>query len=308
MPLIRTLLLLAIAGISAGIVAGFLGFLHPAFDTAAHFRLHLAAGLAVLALAAAAFGARKWGAAAFVLALAGIASCWQVFPASAARASVQGNMHSLLFFNMRFDNREPQRVVEMIRRVDADIVMLTEYSRIWEPRLLPLRSRYPHFWQCAEWRDVGGTVILSRFPLDPQYCHAYAALGLARTQIDGRTVTLGAAHMRWPWPASGPRQLQALRPALAEIGPDALVAGDFNATVWSHAMASFARFGGLEIVPGIGSTWIAAPVPASLAPYAGLPIDNVLSKGAVTVHSARTLEPEGSDHLPVLVEFSVGAP
>lgn len=307
MPLIRTLLLLGLAGMSAAIVAGFFGFLHPALDTAAHFRLHFSAGLLVLASAALAMRAKAPGAAAIVVALAGIASCWQAFPVSAARATPAGKVHSLLFFNIRFDNREPERVVAMIRRTDADIVMLTEYSRIWEPRLIALRSEYPHFWHCAEWRDVGGTVILSRFPLTPQYCHDYAALGLARTKIDGKPVMLGAAHMRWPWPASGPRQLQALRPALAEIGPDAIVAGDFNATVWSDAVSRFARFGGLDVVPGIGPTWILSPVPASLARLAGLPIDNVLAKGSVEILSARTLPPEGSDHLPVLVEFAVQA-
>jgi endonuclease/exonuclease/phosphatase (EEP) superfamily protein YafD len=307
MPPFRTLLFLAIAGVSAAIVAGFLGFLHPAFDTLAHFRLHLSAGLVLLALGAFAMRAKAAGAATLALALAGIASCWQAFPVSAARATPAGKVHSLLFFNIRFDNPEPERVVAMIRRTDADIVMLTEYSRIWEPRLIALRSEYPHLWHCAEWRDVGGTVILSRFPLEPQYCHDYAALGLARTTIDGKTVMLGAAHMRWPWPASGPRQLQALRPALAELGPDAIVAGDFNATVWSDAVSRFAGFGSLDIVPGIGPTWILSPVPASLARLAGLPIDNVLAKGAVEILSARTLPPEGSDHLPVLVEFSIQA-
>ena len=37
----------------------------------------------------------------------------------------------------------------------------------------------------------------------------------------------------------------------------------------------------------------------------GLPIDQVFSKGDVEVHSVRTLEDSGSDHRPVLVEFSI---
>jgi endonuclease/exonuclease/phosphatase (EEP) superfamily protein YafD len=306
MPLL--LFHLALAGIAAAILAGFLGFLHPAFDTFSHFRLHLAAGLFVVSLASLAFRTRTPALAAMLLALGAAASCWQAFPsASASARAAAGELHSLLFFNMRFDNSEPQRVLDMIRRHDPDLVVLTEYSRMWEARLVTLEKDYPHRYHCAEWRDVGGTILFSRFPVEPGYCHAYAALGLVRAQIGGRPVTIGAAHMRWPWPASGPRQLEALRPALAQIGPDALVAGDFNATVWSHAMRKFANHGGLEIVPGIGPSWIASPVPASLARFAGLPIDNVLAKGAVEIVSARTLAPEGSDHLPLLVEFAVRA-
>ncbi|HSO47063.1 MAG TPA: endonuclease/exonuclease/phosphatase family protein [Rhizobiaceae bacterium] len=305
LPLLRLFLILAIAGISAAIVAGFVGFVHPALDTAAHFRLHLAAGLFVLAVAAIAMRARRAGGAAMVLALAAAASCWQAFPASFAGAAPQGKLHSLLFFNMRYDNPAPERVIEMIRQTNADLVLLTEYSRMWEPRLVALHGSYPHRYHCAEWRDVGGTVVFSRFPLEPGYCHAYAALGLARADINGVPVTIGAAHMRWPWPASGPRQLRELRPVLDGLGPDALVAGDFNATVWSDAVASFAHNGGLEIVPGIGPTWMISQVPASLARFMGLPIDNVLAKGAVKVVSAKTLPPHGSDHLPILVTFNV---
>ncbi len=305
MPLLRLLLLLAIAGTSVGILAGFLGFLHPALDTAAHFRLHLAAGLGVLALAAIGMRARKAGAAAMLLALAATASCWQAFPGFSAPAAAQGKLHSLLFFNMRFDNPEPGNVIDMIRRTDADLVLLTEYSRMWEPRLVALHSAYPHRYHCAEWRDVGGTMIFSRFAFEPGYCHAYAALGLVQVDIDGAPVTIGAVHMRWPWPASGPRQLRELRPVLEGMGPDALVAGDFNATVWSDSVARFARHGELEIVPGIGPTWMISQVPASLTRFTGLPIDNVLAKGAVTIVSAKTLPPQGSDHLPILVTFIV---
>ena len=38
--------------------------------------------------------------------------------------------------------------------------------------------------------------------------------------------------------------------------------------------------------------------------FAGLPIDNVFSKGNILIHSAKRLESVGSDHLPVLIEFS----
>ncbi len=39
--------------------------------------------------------------------------------------------------------------------------------------------------------------------------------------------------------------------------------------------------------------------------FAGLPIDNVFVRGNVVVHSIERLEAVGSDHVPILVEFSV---
>lgn len=304
--LLRILVLLAIAGTSLSILAGFLGPVHPAFDTLAHFRLHLAVGLILVSLAALAPGGRKAGACGLAIAAVGMVSAWQALPLPATKSAHAGPVRSLLFFNMRFDNPQPQQVTELIGKNGADILLLTEYSRMWEPRLVFLNKDYPYYFHCPEWREVGGTVMYSKFPIEPgnRYCHDYAALGLVRVSIDGVPVTIASAHMRWPWPASGPRQLDAITPALQGIGENVLMAGDFNATVWSHHMKKLAQLGGLTIHPGIGPTWILNPIPAWLARFGGLPIDNVLSKGAVRITSARTLAPAGSDHLPVLVEFS----
>ena len=55
-----------------------------------------------------------------------------------------------------------------------------------------------------------------------------------------------------------------------------------------------------------GPTWLYRALPELLR-FAGLPIDQVFAKGDVVVHSVGTLEAVGSDHLPVLVEFSLKA-
>jgi endonuclease/exonuclease/phosphatase (EEP) superfamily protein YafD len=308
MSLLRLIILLAIAGKSLAILAGFLGLVHPAFDTLAHFRLHLAAGLILVSLGGLMLRMRMGGIAGIAIAALAIASAWQALPIPRTTAAQAGPVHRLLFFNMRFDNPQPQQVTALIGKTGADILLLTEYSRIWEPRLTFLKKDYPYYFHCPEWREVGGTVMFSKFPIEAEnrYCHDYAALGLVRVNIGDVPVTIASAHMRWPWPASGPRQLKAITQALREIDGNVLMAGDFNATVWSHHMHRLAELGGLTIYPGIGPTWIISPVPASLAKYAGLPIDNVLSKGDVRIVSARTLEPAGSDHLPVLVEFTTG--
>ncbi|TGR60157.1 AP endonuclease, partial [bacterium M00.F.Ca.ET.194.01.1.1] len=62
---------------------------------------------------------------------------------------------------------------------------------------------------------------------------------------------------------------------------------------------------GMTMMPSAGPIWIHRKLPDFLRRYAGLPIDQVFSKGGVTIHSATRLEDAGSDHLPVLVEFSL---
>jgi endonuclease/exonuclease/phosphatase (EEP) superfamily protein YafD len=65
-----------------------------------------------------------------------------------------------------------------------------------------------------------------------------------------------------------------------------------------------AQAGGLTLMPSPGSTWLSRRLPDGFRSF-GLPIDQVFSKGDVQVKSVRTLEDSGSDHRPVLVEFSI---
>ena len=83
------------------------------------------------------------------------------------------------------------------------------------------------------------------------------------------------------------------------------MAGDCNAVPWSAAVRRVASLGGLTVMPSAGPSWIHRTLPDFLRRYAGLPIDQVFSKGGVTILSSTRLEDTGSDHLPVMVEFSL---
>ena len=72
-------------------------------------------------------------------------------------------------------------------------------------------------------------------------------------------------------------------------------------------VADVARAGGFDLMPSPGPTWISRRLPMSLLPL-GLPIDQVFAKGDVRVHAVTRAEPVGSDHLPLLVDFSVASP
>src|SRR5690349_6972287 len=83
-----------------------------------------------------------------------------------------------------------------------------------------------------------------------------------------------------------------------------ILAGDLNATPWSAASARVAEAGAMTVVGPKNPTWLLRGLPEWLR-FAGLPIDRVFAKGDVAVRSVQTLEWVGSDHLPVLLEFSL---
>ena len=306
----QTLLSFLLLATIVTVIAGFAGAAHPVFDTASNFRLHLAVGLLILAALLAMTGARRQAITGAVVAMAGIAGCWQGLPVGQEVPPPSGNVHTAFVMNLLWDNREQDKVLSLIARHDPDIVLLSEVSRHWSANLAKLETLYPFHYHCAEWRSLGGNVILSRMKLKKAgFCGPYASLGLATFEMDGFDIDVGVVHLRWPWPASGPRQITAITPKLQQTGPDALIAGDFNSVTWSHSLQRFAQAGNLEIVGGIGATWGPGHhardrsywFPAVL----GLPIDNVMAKGKVKVISAQRLERSGSDHLPILVKFTV---
>lgn len=70
-------------------------------------------------------------------------------------------------------------------------------------------------------------------------------------------------------------------------------------------MARIADETGTRVLPQMQGTWTFKWFPGGLAKWIGLPIDNILAGAGVTVHSATTLHQIGSDHLPILLEFSL---
>ena len=70
----------AMIAISVPLVAGFFGTLHPAFDSFAHFRVHLAVLMALCALPLLATSFRLQAAAALLLAVAAFATTSSALP------------------------------------------------------------------------------------------------------------------------------------------------------------------------------------------------------------------------------------
>lgn len=309
---VRAAALTLTLAISLPLVAGLLGRLHPALDAFSHFRAHLAVLLAMASLLL--LATRQWlhGAAGLLLAIgtfattAGLAPFHTATPAAATDAA--GPRYRLLQLNMRYDHPEPARVLSLIGRTRPDVVTLNEASPAWRRSLQALSAAYPHRLDCPDERSVGSVLILSRRPfLDLGACGLGGRFGVVTVDFGGQAVDVASVHLLWPWPYAQPRQIRDLLPMLASLGERALMAGDFNAADWSASVRQIAAAGGFTEMPRLGPTWLVRGAPDALRRRAGLPIDHVLAKPGVVLLDARRLEDVGSDHLPILVEFTLRA-
>ncbi|MDP3898813.1 MAG: endonuclease/exonuclease/phosphatase family protein, partial [Mesorhizobium sp.] len=305
------LLLLAVAALSVPLVLGFLGSWHPALDAFSHFRLHLAATLLALAALLLFTRFRRDGAMALALGIAAFA----VTPGTYASALL-GNqaiaeprpgdraVYRLLQFNARYDNPAPEAFLSLVGRLKPDVITLDEVERMWRGRLASLSAAYPHRVDCPG----GEMMILSRRPFsagtEPECSHRNR-MAIATIDFGGQAVEIVALHLFWPWPFAQPAQVSRIAPRLAELGPAAILAGDFNAVAWSETVARVAAAARMREPGTIGPTWLPRQAPDSLRRIAGLGIDHILVGAGINVHAVATTDAAASDHLPVLLEFSL---
>ena len=302
--------------VSLPLVMGFFSSAHPALDSLAHFRLHLAVVM-ILAAALSLVGSMwRQGLAAILFGVAAIATTQgvQIHPVfGQVHAAFQPRdetapVYRLLQLNLRFDNAEPGKVLSLIGRVRPDILTLEEVSSPWAQKLDLLADAYPHRIVCRPESGGWGVAILSMRPFaaDPQ-CIVGGVLATASIDLNGTPIEVGALHLHWPWPFDQASQIDDLLAPLGAFPDTALLAGDLNAAPWSNSARRIAGAGAFQPVRIPGPTWFYRRLPEALR-FTGLPIDHVFAKGGVTPHSARTLEAVGSDHLPILVEFSLQRP
>jgi endonuclease/exonuclease/phosphatase (EEP) superfamily protein YafD len=308
------LLILATAGLSLLLVAGFFGSVHPALDSLSHFRNQLAMLVALLALVMLAArlpltGLPALGLAAFAFVSTGALNSVGIWPVKAGfePRGEDRPVYRLLQINARYNNPTPEKVLSLIGRTKPDVVTLDEVSAMWKGKLDLLAASYPYRIVCPFPNGVFGVALLSRRPFaeggEPR-CYDRGAMAVAKVDFSGTAVDVAAIHLAWPWPFEQSWQIGNLRAPLGGLASTAIMAGDCNATPWSAAVRRVAKAGGLTLMPSAGPTWLYRKLPDFLR-FAGLPIDQVFSKGDIRIHSAARMEDIGSDHLPILVEFSI---
>ena len=304
--------LLGMLACSAALVAGFFGTSHPAFDSFSHFRIHLAVLMALCALPLLATSFRLQAVVALVFAVAAFATTTgampRLWPVQAVARPTDQIVYRLLQMNLRYDNPTPKKVLSLIGRTNPDVITLDEVSEMWTTELGTITSAYPYRILCPYPNGMFGVALLSRRPFAADTaprCERRGAMATATIDFGGISVDVAAIHLSWPWPKEQYWQIGELAQTLAGLGETAIMAGDCNAVPWSAAVRRVAALGGLTVMPSAGPTWIHRTLPDILLRYAGLPIDQVFSKGGLTLLSSKRLEDTGSDHLPVLVEFTL---
>ncbi len=218
-------------------------------------------------------------------------------------------VYRVILANVYSGNREPREVIDFLRAEDPDIIVLEEVTSAWMQRLSVLGEAYPvSIAKPAEGNF--GILLLSRLPLVDGRIEE---IGMARLPSVVAQVQTGEGVLNvigtHPLPPIGSRYTQMRNEQIKQIarrateprGPILLV-GDLNTTSWSGVFRGLVRESGLRDSRrgfGVQPTWPSGNL------LLQTPLDHILVSPEIVVHDRRVGPHIGSDHLPVILDFSI---
>lgn len=277
-------------------------------------KLQLAASLLValllLPLASKRRGARFW----VSMASGALALAWQVthFAAylplmprqmAATDTCPQARSLSLLNVNVLQDNRRYGELLELVDRLDPDILLLLETDAAWAKAVERLNGAYPY--RIGEARqNTYGMLLFSKLRMQARVLHRVQPdipSIVARLRLgDGSSVTFHGVHPEPPLPGddSGERDAE-----LVMVGHDvrgdrgaAIVMGDLNDVAWSRTSRLFRQVAGVAD-PRMGRGFY--PTYHADYPFARWPLDHLFATSHFRLMEIDRLGEIGSDHFPI---------
>lgn len=324
---------LILAGLA---VVALLGFAVPEFDLLNHFQLFLFLGaLAAVIVTIIVFRGsdlKAWivGAATVGLLASAVTFVPEWIHAFMPRDAMPTDdrpVLKLMTHNVFGLNYDMDRVRAVIEAEQPDIIAFQEYFEEQSSELHPLlEASYPYFAQCRGGRRAN-IALYSKLPFDEAEedgaCPNDTGDGWSKqrtarilasfTQPDGTHFSIMTTHLDWPVPvARQSMEFEELTAAVNATKGPLMVVGDFNSTPWSYALRDFAMRTMLDRQTRNVVTFpLRFTAPHRFFPdglmetMPMLPLDHVLTRGGVSVHDVHPASDTGSDHLPIVVTFSV---
>lgn len=211
----------------------------------------------------------------------------------------KGEGIELLIANVNTENRDFIRLANLIREEDPEIIGLIEVDEAWLKALRPGLLAWPHRFEIPR-DDNFGLALYSKRPFEGFKMDApETKLPSIRGEF-GDGLNLILIHAPPPINQAWSEHRDALLLELSKRPePRLLIAGDFNATLWSRSMVKLLQSG---FEHGRRGRWLQPSWPADLG-ILGIPIDHLLLRGGLHIQD-HLIGPEiGSDHLPLLVKI-----
>ena len=264
-----------------------------------------------------------------------IAAVWSYLPwqggttqasAEGASAADEAPVLKVVSANVWYRNDGYAAALNYFTASNADVIAVIEATPQWKIALAPLFAKYPYRTDCMDRQPPCEMMLLSKVPFQRSF--AGRIEGRSPTIVwgeivfSGRPIVVAATHLSWPLraaagnagstiagtlqspPLSGSdplvqsQQGRVLAGYLKGLGPDLVLMGDFNSVPWSRTQVALRAATGLKDAGPMVPTW-----PSWQPAWSRLPIDHIMTRGALQRLGFKSGHYIGSDHLPVEAEI-----
>ena len=229
-----------------------------------------------------------------------------------ARAGEESDRLRILVANVLMSNRKTERLVELVRRYEPDLLLAVETDAYWAEALGSLEDLLPYV-VSRPLENTYGMILRSRLELeDPEVKYLIAddipSVHAHVTLPGGTRVRLYFLHPRPPYPKEDDdtterdAELLVVGRQVAAHEEIAVVAGDLNDVAWSHTTRLFQRISSMldpRVGRGMYNTFHAG------MPLLRWPLDHVFFTEHFKLVRLERLPKFGSDHFPIFVELAV---
>jgi endonuclease/exonuclease/phosphatase (EEP) superfamily protein YafD len=327
---VKLLVHLGLLGVFVGSFAPLFANQIPPLATFESFLPHMTIASLPLALLALCFQPRWLAVLGPLVFLWNIGTIWPYLPIgapAAAEITAAGKPLKVVSANVWYRNDGYAAAIHYLESADADVVALIEVTPQWLTALQPLYARYPYRIDCMESTAPCEMLLMSKHPFRRAYAGRIdgraPTIAWGEIAFQGRSITVAATHLAWPLRAAmdsdrviaggalGPsfadayplvqsEQAANVAQYLKSLGPDLVLMGDFNSVPWSRTQETLRAATGLQNAGPMVPTW-----PSWQPAWNRLPIDQIMTRGALTRLSFKSGYYIGSDHLPVEAEIAV---
>ena len=291
-------------------VLGFLGHWSWFIELFSHFRAQYFVGLLGISLI---MFLRKNKKEALIYIIFAFSNCYSLVPLFLPAPLVSPldypfASHRAMLINVNSEKGDPRLVLDAISAEKPEILVLEEVTDSWMQAMAGLTNTLP-YWVAFPREDNFGIALFSKNPLLAKNIlflgEAELPSILASVKVDGSVLEILATH---PLPPAGAtyttlrnEQLDHVAECVKGRSP-LLLLGDLNMTPWSPSFHRFIEQSGLHDSTkgyGLQPSW-----PTQFSPL-GIPIDHCLYSRDIHMTYRRTGSRVGSDHLPLIVDFTV---
>lgn len=308
------MIVLAIPAVALAVlsIASFFGHWVWWLDVAANFRAQYVVALLILGISLMLTRWRRTGLAVVLVGVVNLVPVLPLFVGSPGRSEAGAPSIRVMSFNLLSDNERFSEVIDYIRTIDPDLVLLHEASRPWEVAVEAADLGYEVIRPRAD-ALIFGTLVMVRG-------EEIEAISYGFAEAQPRAVQLSYRPTGWPQrievlsthPLAPTGKGRAdLRDAQLKFAAEwaggrtdpFFVVGDFNATPWSWPFRNLVSEAELKnSQTGFG---LQPSFPASSNVLLRVPIDHLVHSEGLAVRDRRLGPPLGSDHFPLIVDLEL---